>query len=29
MGGPEIDPIKDFIEGQSEEEIESSSNVEF
>jgi hypothetical protein len=29
MGGPEIDPIKDFIESQSEEEIESSSNVEF
>jgi len=29
VGGPKINPIKDFIEDQSEEEIESSNNVEF
>ena len=29
MGGPEIDPIKGLIEDPTEEEIESSNNVEF
>jgi len=29
VGWPKINPIKDFIEDQSEEEIESSNNVEF